>query len=287
MTARIGLLHTRLRTEERLLLDAAEALGCHIEPIDVRPLVFDPTGMPELRRFDVILDRCVSLTASRAVVGMLESMGLRCINTARAIAACSDKLETTLRLLRDSVPTPDVRIAFDQHSAIDAVEDIGYPAVLKPTVGSWGRLVARANDRDAAEAIIEHRSVLGSAQHGLHYIQQHIDKPHRDLRVFVVGDRAIAAIERRAEHWITNTARGGRTAGLSVSDELASVSLAAARAVEADVCAIDLLECPHRGLLVNEVNHSMEFRNSVDVTGVDIPRLVVEHARTCVAEVAS
>jgi [lysine-biosynthesis-protein LysW]--L-2-aminoadipate ligase len=287
MTARIGLLHTRLRTEERLLLDAAEALGCHIEPIDVRSLVFDPTGMPELQRFDVILDRCVSLTASRAAVGMLESMGVRCINSANAIAACSDKLETTLRLLRSAIPTPDVRIAFDQRSAIEAAEDIGYPAVLKPTVGSWGRLVARANDRDAAEAIIEHRSVLGSAQHGLHYVQEHVDKPQRDLRVFIVGDHAIAAIERRAEHWITNTARGGRTAGLPVSDALASVSLAAARAVEADVCAIDLLECPRRGVLVNEVNHSMEFRNSVDVTGVDIPRLVIEHARACVMGVTS
>jgi [lysine-biosynthesis-protein LysW]--L-2-aminoadipate ligase len=149
--------------------------------------------------------------------------------------------------------------------------------VMKPVVGSWGRMVSKINDRDAAEAILEHRDVLGSYQHAIFYIQEFVDKPGRDIRSFVVGDECICAIYRTSEHWITNTARGGHASNCPVTPELADLSVRAARAVGGGVVAIDLLETREGALTVNEVNYTMEFRNSIDTTGVDIPARIIDY----------
>jgi [lysine-biosynthesis-protein LysW]--L-2-aminoadipate ligase len=161
-------------------------------------------------------------------------------------------------------------VALTPEAALAAIEEIGYPAVLKPTVGSWGRLLSRVNDRDAAEAILEHKALLGGVQHGVFFIQEYVDKPQRDLRTFVVGDRVICGISRRSEHWITNTARGGAAENLTITPEIQRLSVAAAHAVGGGILAVDLLEHPGGRLLVNEVNYTMEFRNSSAPTGVDI-----------------
>jgi len=281
---RIAILFTRLRTEERLLLDAFEARGILPDAIDLRQEVFDPASADRWRPFDVVIDRAVSATAAQNAVRILDALGVRCVNPSHAIDTCSDKLRTTLALEVAGVPTPRVRVAFDEESALRAVEEIGYPAVLKPTIGSWGRLLARVNDRDAAEAIIEHKLTLGSFPHHVLYVQEYVDKPKRDIRVFVVGGEPVAAITRHSEHWVTNTARGGKASGLAIPDEMADLCRRAAAAVGADVVAIDLLECPTRGLLVNELNHSMEFRNSIETSGVDIPGLVAEYCMRVVRE---
>ena len=274
---RIALLHTRLRVEERLLADALAARGVEPVLLDLREAVFDIHDPGAWSAYDAVLDRSVSLTASLTAVACLESHGIRCINRLDTIEVCSDKLRTSLALARAGIPTPRTLVAADPASALRAIEELGYPVVIKPTVGSWGRLLARVNDRDAAEAILEHRTTLGSVHHHVHYIQEHIDKPGRDIRVFVVGAEPIAAIARSSDHWVTNTARGAKASGLAVTPDLADLARRAASAVRADICAIDILECPRRGPLVSEINHSMEFRNSIDTTGIDIPGLVAEH----------
>lgn len=275
---RFAMTYTRLRTEERMLLDAFELCGVSVEPIDLRQAVFDPSNADEWRQFDAVIERSVSLTAGLTCAHILGSWGVRCINPADVISVCSDKLATTLALERAGVPQPNVRIALSAESGLQAVGEIGYPAVLKPIVGSWGRLVSRVNDRDAADAVLEHRATLGSAMQHVVYAQEHIKKPERDIRVFVVGGSPIAAIVRSSQHWITNTARGARAEGLELTDELSDLAQRAARAAKADVVAVDVLECPERGLLVNELNHSMEFRNSVETTGVNIPLAVARYA---------
>jgi [lysine-biosynthesis-protein LysW]--L-2-aminoadipate ligase len=154
---------------------------------------------------------------------------------------------------------------------------MGYPAILKPAVGSWGRLLSKVNDREAAETILEHKQVLGSYQHHTYYVQEYVDKPARDIRSFVVGDETIGAIYRYSDHWITNTARGGRAANCPVTPAIHELSLAAARAVGGGVVAVDLLETQDGQMLVNEINHTTEFRNSIDTTGVDIPGRIVDY----------
>jgi len=272
---RIALIHARIRVEERLLIEAFGARGVDVEVIDVRGEVFDASAPERWRGFDAVLDRCVSLTASLTATRILDSWGVRCVNHPSAIAVCSDKLWTNVVLDRAGIATPAYAVGVSPESGLAAVESVGYPAVIKPTVGSWGRLVARANDRDAAEAIIEHRSVLGSPAHGVHYVQEHIDKPGRDLRAFVVGGRVVAAIARSSDHWVTNTARGATVEGIELDAAARELSERSARAVGADICAVDLFECPRRGVLINEINHSIEFRNSIGPTGVDIPGEIV------------
>jgi [lysine-biosynthesis-protein LysW]--L-2-aminoadipate ligase len=154
---------------------------------------------------------------------------------------------------------------------------MGYPVVLKPGVGSWGRLLAKVNDREAAEALLEHKQVLGSYHHSIYYIQEYVDKPGRDIRAFVVGDETICAIYRRSSHWITNTARGGEASNCPVTPELDELCQKAAAAVGGGVVALDLFEDEQRGLLVNEINYTMEFRNSIDTTGINIPGRVVDY----------
>ncbi|MBL8964909.1 MAG: lysine biosynthesis protein LysX [Phycisphaeraceae bacterium] len=274
---RIAVLVSRLRVEEKLLVDRLLARGIDHELIDVRQVVFDLDDPSPWKRFDAALVRCIGQSESLSAARALELFGVPCVNGSRTIEICGDKSVTSMRLAAGGVPCPRTLIATDPASALAAIERVGYPAVLKPAVGSWGRLLARVNDRDAAEAIVEHKSTLGGVAHSVFYIQEHIDKPGRDLRVFVVGGRAVAAIARASEHWITNTARGGRATAVEITPGIAGICERASAAVGGGVLAIDLLEDPRRGLLVGEVNHTMEFRNSIDPTGVDIPGLVIEH----------
>jgi [lysine-biosynthesis-protein LysW]--L-2-aminoadipate ligase len=274
---RLALLYSRIRVEERLLIEELARRGVEHELIDVRTLVFDIHDPAPWRRFDVVLERCISQTQAVTAVKVLESFGIPCVNPSRVIETCGDKLVTSLELARRGIPTPRVLVAVEPEAALQAIEQMGYPCVLKPTVGSWGRLLARVNDRDAAEAIVEHKSTLGSVQHGVFYVQEYVDKPGRDLRVFMCGNEAIAAIARASSHWITNTARGGQATAVAVTEEIAGICRRAAEAVGGGVLAIDLLECPRRGLLVSEVNHTMEFRNSIEPTGVNIPARMLDY----------
>jgi len=276
---RIALLHSRIRVEERLLLDELASLGIDHELIDVRELVFDIHDPSRWTSFDAVIDRCIGQTQALAAVRVFERFGVRSVNPSSVIEACGDKLTTSLLMARHDIPTPRTCMALDGSSALAAVERIGYPAVLKPTTGSWGRLLARVNDRDAAEAVIEHKSTLGSVQHSVFYVQEYVQKPDRDLRVFVVGEDAICGIVRHSSHWITNTARGGVASVFEITPEIREICARAARAVAGPggaLLAIDLLEAPGRGLLVSEINHTMEFRNSIAPTGVNIPRRMIE-----------
>ena len=276
---RLAFLVSRIRVEERMLIDELERRSIDHEVIDLREAVFDIHDPAPWRTFDVVLERCVSQIQAITGVRILESFGIPCVNSSAVIDACGDKLMTSLRLAGAGVPTPRVRVALEPPSALRAIEQFGYPVVIKPTVGSWGRLLAKINDRDAAEAILEHKDTLGSFHHSVAYIQEYIDKPcGRDIRAFVINHDCVAAIERRSPHWITNTARGGQAAVFKVTPELSSICRAASVAMGGGVLAIDLMEDAQGGLLVNEVNHTMEFRNSVEPTGVDIPALVVEYA---------
>jgi len=292
MTAiRIGLLCSRIRVEEKLLVTELSARrGVQVERLDEDALVLGTEGLSEggnppwrqrssagLRRVDAVLQRSLHHARGLAAARMLEARGMRVVNSAATAGCCGDKVATTAALSAAGIPLPRTRVALSPEAALQAAEELGWPVVLKPAVGSWGRLLARLNDRDAAEALFEHKSVLGSYQHSVLYLQEYVDKPARDIRSFVVGGEVICAIYRSSSHWITNTARGGVAANCPVDSDLEHWSRAAARAVGGEVVAVDLLEHPERGLLVNEINHTMEFRNSIDTTGVDIPARVVDH----------
>jgi [lysine-biosynthesis-protein LysW]--L-2-aminoadipate ligase len=271
----ITLLHTLIRQDEKLLMAALDAHpGIQWTAQDERRLILSPDH--PLPPCDLFFSRSLSHTSSLAVSEHLEAFGHRGCNRHEVIRICGDKFSTSTRLARAGVPQPAYRLALDGEEALRAIEELGYPVVIKPVIGSWGRLVSRINDRHAAEAVIEHKTTLGGLHHQTIYIQGFIQKPGRDIRAFVVGDTCIAAIYRTSDHWITNTARGGKATNCPITPEISEIALGAAQAVGGGILAIDLLEGPD-GLLVCEVNHTMEFKNSISVTGVDIPSHMVEH----------
>jgi [lysine-biosynthesis-protein LysW]--L-2-aminoadipate ligase len=267
---RIALLHSRIRVEEKQLVAALTRQGADVDLIDVRTVQLNLADPRAFQQYEAALCRCVSHSQSIALLQVLEAWGIPCVNSHDVVARCGDKLATSLALVDAGLPTPAVRLAVSAEAALAAMEEMGYPVVVKPTVGSWGRLLARINDRAAAEAILEHKALLGGPQHGIFYIQEYVDKPGRDLRTFVIGDRVVAGIARHADHWITNTARGATASALTITPEIDWLSKEAARAVGGGAVAVDLIERANGEPLINEVNATMEFRNSSAPTGVDI-----------------
>ena len=270
---RIGLLHSLIRKEEKLLIEAFHRAGIEPIMIDDRKLIMDFHTAPDI---DVLVERSINHSRALHALRLFESAGVPCINSHKVSQICGDKLLTTAALKDHGIAQPACRVAFTEESALDAIEELGYPVVLKPAVGSWGRLLSKINDRDAAETVLEHKTVLGSYHHSIFYIQQYVEKQGRDIRSFVVGDECIAAIYRTSDHWITNTARGAEASKCEITNEVAEISLAAANAVGGGIVAVDLFESDE-GLLVNEVNYTMEFRNSIDTTGVNIPDVVAQY----------
>jgi [lysine-biosynthesis-protein LysW]--L-2-aminoadipate ligase len=272
---RVGVMLSRVRVEEKLIFAELEARGVEWERVDDPELVMH-LDRP-IRGYDVILERAINHTRALHALRVFNDWGIPTVNTYAVAEVCGNKLLTSTALVRNGVPTPRTAVAFTPESALKAIEEIGYPVILKPPIGSWGRLLAKINDRDAAEAILEHKEVLGSFHHSTFYIQEHVTKPDRDIRAFVVGDETICAIFRHSQHWITNTARGGVASNCPVTEELNRVCVAAAHAVGGGVVAIDLIETGADSYTVLEVNYTMEFRNSIKPTGVNIPGRIVEY----------
>lgn len=264
-----------------MLAAAFERRGVPCELVDERRIILRAEDRWE--RFDIVLARNVLQLHAVHTVTMLNAVGVPVINRLDVLEICNDKVRTSAALTWAGVPQPRYRVAFSADAVLDAIEDLGYPAVLKPPIGSWGRLLARVNDRDAAEALIEHKTTLGSFHHGSFYVQEYVPKQGRDIRAFLLDDRVICAIYRNSEHWITNTARGARATNCPVTPELEELCRRASRAIGGGLLAVDLFEHPERGLLVNEVNATIEFRNSVEPTGVDIPGAIVDYTLAAAA----
>lgn len=282
---RVALLVTHIRAEEKLIITAFNNRDVNPDIILDRELNFDiSTGSEQLapsgiawKEYDVVFERCVSTSRGMYALAILNSWGIRTFNTYETAAICGDKLRTSLALTQHNIAQPHTRVAFTPDSAMQAIDDVSYPAVMKPVTGSWGRLLARVHNRDSAEAIIEHRQTLGDYNHHTYYIQEYVDKPGRDIRAFVVGDNTIAAIYRSSNHWITNTAKGGQASNCPVTEELNDICVKSALAVGGGILAIDILEDAQGNFVVNEINHTMEFRNSSAPTGIDIAQVVIDY----------
>ena len=271
---KVGFLYTRLRAEEKYLLDEFEKQpDVEVVRINDGDHYFDIHQAPE--PVDVLFERSISYSRGLYISRIFEAHGIPVVNSSLVAERCGDKYVTSQLLAKNGIPTPRVLMAFDEESALQAVEAMGYPCVLKPVVGSWGRLLAKVDNRHMAESLIEHKATLG-VNHQVFYIQEYIHKPGRDIRAFVVGEECIAAIYRSSENWITNTARGGVATNCPVTPEIADLCQHAARAVGGGLLALDLFE-DEDGFTINEINHTMEFRNSITTTGVNIPQKMIEY----------
>ena len=281
---KIGVLCSRVRVEEKWIFASLEKRGIDFDRLDDRVINFDLDDPMPWKQYDAVLERSISYTNGLYALRILNAFGVPTVNTAVVAEACGDKLTTSTLLMKAELPQPRNLVAFTPESALDALEKLGYPAVVKPVVGSWGRLLAKINDRDAAEAIFEHKATLGSTQHQVFYIQEYIEKPGRDIRAVVIDGRVLTAMYRTSPHWITNTARGGEGELCPVTPEIEDLCLKAAQAVGGGVLAVDLIEHPQRGFLVNEVNHTMEFHTLQPLSGIDIASEIVDYVVNTVKE---
>lgn len=278
---KIVITYDRIRAEEKALQRAGEDLGVEVSLVDIKDSFIDITkgnANPEVLKGDVVIQRCVGHYRSLYLTAIIENAGIPIINSFSTTFICGDKLLTSLALTKAGIPTPKTFVAFTRDGALKALDVLGYPAILKPVVGSWGRLVSLVKDVETAKVVIEHRELLYPL-YQVFYVQEYIKKPDRDIRCFVVGDEAIAAIYRYAApgEWRSNTALGGKAVKLEISDELRELSIKAAKAVGAHVVGVDCLES-ERGLLVHELNSVTEFRNAAPATGIDIARKIIEYA---------
>ncbi|HTP54622.1 MAG TPA: lysine biosynthesis protein LysX [Thermoplasmata archaeon] len=272
---RLGVFYTIIRPEEKAILAAAESRGVDVERWDDGEVTFGldrPEQLP-----DVVVNRSVSHTRSVYATRCFAHYGVPTVNDPEVVELAGDKIRTSLRLAERGVPTPRTVIALSAEAAMKAIDQIGYPAVLKPAVGSWGRLMAKVDSREAAEQILEHKEALASPVHSVFYVQEFVPKPDRDLRAFVVGETVVAAMFRHSKDWRTNAARGATSENAPLTPELTSLALAAAHAVGGGVLAVDLMESPS-GLVVHEVNPTPEFRALAAATGADIAGAIVDHA---------
>ena len=303
----VGILYSRIRKDEKLLLSELRERDHEVTKIDVRRQQFDLSDPPEeFEGVDVVVDRCLATSRSRYATQFAEAYDVPIVNSAETAQICSDKVKNSLALERAGVPTPTTKVAFTKETALDIVEDFGYPCVLKPVVGSWGRLMAKIDSRSAAEAVFEHKETLGHYEHKVFYIQEFVDKPGRDIRVVALDGDPVAAMVRESEHWLTNAAKGAETAAFELDDRARELVAEASEAVGGGLLGVDLMEVheaprasegssgdePRDGTepdeyTVHEVNHNVEFKALNDATGVDVPAAVVDWLETKVAEAPS
>lgn len=273
----LAVLASRVRVEEKLLLAALDRRRIAYEVIDTRMFACQLDGPPPAYRG--ALAREISHHRAYYAACLFEHAGVTVVNSARAIGICGDKLLTTLALRAAGVPTPRTMVALTPDAALAGLPAFGYPSVVKPLVGSWGRLAARLTDAETAQAVLEHRAALPGAQHHITYVQRYVDKPGRDIRGLVAGEEVLGAIYRASPHWRTSTARAGSTVSpCPVGADLAELLVRAAGAIGPGCYGVDVLEDNDGALYVSEVNHTPEFHGAVGVLGDGVIDGCVDYA---------
>ena len=281
---KIGILYSRIRQDEKLLLNELRDRDHEIEKIDVRKHQFGLDGTTaNIDDLDLAVDRCLSTSRSLYATRFLDHYDVPVVNSPETADVCADKVKNSLALDGAGVPTPDTKVAFTVDAAMEAIESFGYPCVLKPVVGSWGRLMAKLDSKSAAEAILEHKKVLGHYEHKVFYVQEFVDKPGRDIRVVATDGEPVAAMTRTSDHWLTNAAKGGDTAGFELDDTALDLVEQASDAVGGGLLGVDLMEVGGENsgrYTVHEINHTVEFKALNGCVDVDVPGTVVDWLET-------
>ena len=278
MTNTITALYDTIRLEEKLLIESAKKNDINLEMVDCKKLFVD---LNDKKNFDgPVLQRCVSYYRNLHSTAAIEGQGTKVVNCLNTGIFAGNKLFTHMLLQKAGVPTPDATVAFSKDSALEALDKNGFPKIIKPTVGSWGRMVSKINDMDSAEGIIDGREVMYPI-HQVHFLEEFVERPPRDIRVIVIGDNVAAAIYRNSGdgNWKTNTHLGGSAETCEITNELEDICIKAKNTVYGDIVGIDLMESNDKGMVVHEINNTTEFRNVVRVTGVDIPKLMLEYVK--------
>ena len=277
---KICIVFDRLRAEEKLLQTQASEMGYETSMIDAKTTRFNTDSNKSEHDFgDVVLERCISYYRGLHFTACLEFLDVPVINSFEIANTCGNKMITSMLLKKNNIPTPKTYFSFSAESAMENFEKVGYPLVIKPIIGSWGRSVMPIKDKDTADAIIENRQVTDGPQDRIYYLQEMIDRPPRDIRVITVGDQAVAAMYRKSSGGFkTNIALGAEPEICKITNEIEELCLNASKAVGGGILGIDLMEDKNRGLVVHEVNNTVEFKGLVKVAEKNIPKEMIDFA---------
>lgn len=279
--SKICVVFDRLRSEEKMLQKEASDLGYDTSMLDAKiTQLSTDSKRADLDLGDIVLERCVSYFRGLHFTSALEFMGVPVYNTFAVASSCGNKMFMTLLLKKHNVPTPKTYFAFSSDAALDCVESAGYPLVIKPVIGSWGRGVVPVRDRDTADAMIEMRELSDTPHDRIYYFQKLVDRPPRDIRVITIGGRAVAAMYRKSPdgRFKTNVALGAEPELCEITSEIEDLAARASDAVGGGILGVDMMEDRKHGLVVHEVNNTVEFKGLSKVAKNNIPRQIIEFA---------
>jgi [lysine-biosynthesis-protein LysW]---L-2-aminoadipate ligase len=277
----VCIIYDKVRFEEKALYEKTQSKGIKSQIVDAKTITIGTDS--KKKNFilgDIILQRTVSHYRGLYLTACLEFLDFKVINRFKVSEMCGNKLITSIVLAKNKIPTPKTQFAFSAESAQETIRKTGFPLVLKPIVGSWGRGIFPLRDRETASMIVEMREQDDSPLSRIYYVQEMIDRPPRDIRCIVVGDQAVTAIYRYSAQaeWRTNVARGGKVELAPITKEVEDLALRAAKAVGGGILGVDMMEDKNRGLVVHEVNNTVEFHGAASVSKADIPGAIIDYA---------
>jgi [lysine-biosynthesis-protein LysW]---L-2-aminoadipate ligase len=277
----VSIICDKVRFEEKTLYEKTQSKGIKSKIVDAKTLTIDTySKTKDFLLGDIILQRSVSYYRGLYLTACLEFLGFKVINRFEVGQTCGNKLITSIKLAENKIPSPKTQFAFSAEAGLESIKKTGFPLVLKPVVGSWGRGIYPLRDLETASMIIEMREEDDSPLSRIYYIQEMVDRPPRDIRCIVIGDQAVTAIYRYSSEseWRTNVARGGKVELAPMTNEMEDLALRAAKAVGGGILGVDMMEDKNRGLVVHEVNNTVEFRGAASVSNADIPNEMIDYA---------
>jgi len=276
MGGEVELLYDVPRLEEKLIMRALKSSGVELKLTNVK---YSPLSWSD-QAASVALIRPISMVRAIYSASLREAVGAKAINSSISIMFAGDKILTLSRFRQAGIPFPKSMIAFGSEAAEKAGKIIGYPAIDKPPIGSWGRLVTLVKDHQTLQSIVEHRELLLSQSAKTHIIQRYIDGGDRDYRVLVLGGEPLGAIMRSAAKgdWRSNVARGGRVEAVKLDEELSELAVKAAEVIGGEFMAIDVFHDGER-YLVNEVNGVPEFKGFMEATKIDVAERLAKYVK--------
>jgi RimK family alpha-L-glutamate ligase len=266
----------------RQLTDALAARGHEHRLVAVTRMVGHIDGDVAVRSLegcDAVIVRGLPRGSLEQVIFRVDALhalvarGMTVVNSPRAIERSIDKFLASALLARAAVPTPRTIACERAENALEAFDELGGDVIVKPLFGSMGAGITRVDDRDVAYRVFQALEL----ERAVYYLQEALPAD-RDLRVFVVGGRVLAAIERVGSGWRANLARGARAQAAELSVEQERVCVSAAEALGADYAGVDLL-----GDYVLELNGIPGWHGLQDATGADVAAALVAHTEAVVS----
>lgn len=213
----------------------------------------------------------------------LEQLGVRVFNSSKAIEISDDKIYTYQMLEKQQLPIPKSIIAPKTYHAeslsscyIQKVIDyLGFPMIVKEAFGSFGEQVHLVHNKEELTSVV---TQIGQRPF---LFQTYIKESRgRDIRVQVIGDQAITAVERQnSQDFRANVTNGGKMLPFTINDEIEELAVEAVKAIGADFAGVDLLFGPNNEWLICEINANAHIRNLYECTGVNAANHMIAYIK--------